>query len=197
MLGFREKTTHPFIYLELASQYSTEHGTGSVCGSGAGIMYHVRRKDKEIVDIDEMKKVLKLTKYVTLALCKDNEPYLVTLSPGYDGKNDCIYFHCASEGKKTDYLKTNNTVWGQALIDHGYAEGKCNHPYTSVHFKGKATFIENIDEKLEAVKCMMRQLEKNPEPMIARIKPERLKNMAIGKIEIEYMSGKKPEESSN
>ena len=160
-------------------------------------MYHVRRKDKEITDEDAMKKILKTTKYVTVAMCKDNKPYLVTLSHGYDEKNNCIYFHCANEGKKTDFLKTNNTVWGQAFIDHGYVEGKCNHPYTSVHFKGKTTFIENIDEKLEAVKCMIKQLEKNPEPMIARIKPERLKNTAIGKIEIEYMSGKKPEESSN
>jgi nitroimidazol reductase NimA-like FMN-containing flavoprotein (pyridoxamine 5'-phosphate oxidase superfamily) len=156
----------------------------------------VRRKDKEITDVQTLKKVLKSAKYVTLAMCRDNEPYLVALSHGYDEKNNCIYFHCAKEGKKIDYLKANNNVWGQALIDHGYMEGKCNHLYTSVHFKGKATFISGLNEKRQAIECMMRQLEKDPEPMIARLKPERLKDTMIGRIDVEYMSGKKPEEKT-
>jgi len=159
--------------------------------------YHVRRKDKEITDKEEMKRVLRTAKYVTLALSNKNEPYLVTLSHGYDDNRNCIYFHCAKEGKKIDYINGNNRVWGQAFIDHGYADGKCNHIYTSVHFSGKITLIDDLDEKLEAMKCMIRQLERNPEPMIARLKPERLRDTAIGRIDIDYMSGKKPEESTS
>ncbi len=156
-------------------------------------MYHVRRKDKEITDTQAMKNVLGSTKYVTLALCKDNEPYLVTLSHGYDESSNCVYFHCAKEGKKIDYLKANSKVWGQAFVDQGYLEGKCNHLYTSVHFSGKAAFIESLDEKVKALKCMIRQLEKEPETMIAKLKSERLKDTLIGRIDIDYMSGKKPE----
>jgi nitroimidazol reductase NimA-like FMN-containing flavoprotein (pyridoxamine 5'-phosphate oxidase superfamily) len=122
----------------------------------------------------------------------DNQPYLVTLSYGYDEKRDCIYFHCAKEGKKIDYLKANNNVWGQAVIDHGYVDGDCNHLYTSAHFQGAVTFLESLEEKLEAVKCMMRQLEKDPEPMIARFKPERLEAAMIGRIDIKHLTGKKP-----
>src|SRR3989304_8686973 len=105
-------------------------------------MYHVRRKDKEITDAQTMKDLLKSAKHVTLALCKDNEPYLVTLSHGYDESRNCIYFHCAKEGKKIDYIKANNKVWGEVFIDHGYLEGKCNPLYTSVHFSGRVTLIE-------------------------------------------------------
>ncbi len=160
------------------------------------MMYHVRRKDKELTDVKAMKNVLKSTKYVTLALCMDNQPYLVTLSHGYDENRNCIYFHCAKEGKKIDYMKATNKVWGQAFFDHGYLEGKCNHLYTSVHFSGKVTFIDDLGQKRRAIECMMRQLEKDPDPMIARLKPERLSNTMIGRIDIDYMSGKKPEETA-
>ena len=63
--------------------------------------FHVRRKDREITDTAALKEVLKSTKYVTIALCMDNEPYLVSLSHGYDETRNCLYFHCANEGKKT------------------------------------------------------------------------------------------------
>jgi nitroimidazol reductase NimA-like FMN-containing flavoprotein (pyridoxamine 5'-phosphate oxidase superfamily) len=39
--------------------------------------YHLRRKDKEIKELDKIKKILKETKYVTIALVKAGEPYLV------------------------------------------------------------------------------------------------------------------------
>lgn len=64
--------------------------------------YHLKRKDLEITDVNIIKKILKSTKYVTIALSMDNKPYLVSLSHGYDEKRNCIYFHCAGEGKKLD-----------------------------------------------------------------------------------------------
>ena len=73
--------------------------------------FHVRRKDREITDVDELRQVLKTTKYVTVALCRGDEPYLVSLSHGYDETKNCLYFHCAPEGKKLIYQKTNNNVW--------------------------------------------------------------------------------------
>ena len=159
--------------------------------------YHMKRKDKEITDVNVLKKILKSTKYVTIALCKDNQPYLVTLSHGYDENCNCIYFHCAKEGKKLDYLKSNNTVWGQAMLDCGYSEGQCNHLFASVHFRGKVTIIEQPEEKRLALKCMIRQLDKNPEPLIAKqvkLDSERLKKTVIGRIDLDYMSGKKSKE---
>ncbi len=156
--------------------------------------YHLRRKDLEITDERVLKKILKSTKYVTLALSIDNQPYLVSLSHGYDENRNCIYFHCATEGKKLDYLKTNNVVWGQALLDYGYSEGECDHRYASVHFSGKVTFIDKLDEKRLAMKCMIRHLDRNPEALILRLlDSEELKSTIVGRVDIEYMSGKKSE----
>jgi len=57
--------------------------------------FHVRRKDREITDPNELRQVLKTTTYVTVALCMDNEPYLVSLSHGYDeAKNRPVLSLC-------------------------------------------------------------------------------------------------------
>ncbi|MCW4051689.1 MAG: pyridoxamine 5'-phosphate oxidase family protein [Candidatus Bathyarchaeota archaeon] len=158
------------------------------------MFYHLRRKEQEIANVDAMKQVLGSTQYVTIALCRNNEPYLVTLSHGYDFKRNCIYFHCATEGKKLDYIRANNRVWGQAMIDEGFVEGECKQSYTSVQFLGKVVFPQNVDEKLEALTCMIRQLNKNPEKtqaQIAALNPDtNLKNLMVGRIDIQYLSGK-------
>jgi len=152
--------------------------------------FHVRRKDREIIDPQELRQVLLSTKYVTVALCKENEPYLVSLSHGYDEARNCLYFHCAPEGKKLVYLKSNSIVWGQALLDFGVTE-ECDYAYTSVHFSGKMHLITDLSEKKHAMEVLVRQVSLNPEAKLAKIKPERLETINIGRIDIEYMSGKK------
>jgi hypothetical protein len=159
----------------------------------------MRRKDKEITDQTVLKKILRSTQYVTIAMSMNNEPYLVSLSHGYDEERNCIYFHCAKEGKKLHFLKANNNVWGQALQDRGYTQGQCNHNFTSVHFKGKVSFIEGLDEKIRAMQVMIRQLDKNGDEIAAKLEKQRdrvqkLKETLVGRIDIEFMTGKKPEE---
>jgi len=155
--------------------------------------YHLRRKDREITDKSLLTKILKSAKHVTVALCMDNQPYLATLSHGYDEKRNCIYFHCAPEGKKIDFMKADNTIWGQAMMDFGYVEGDCSHKFATVQFQGKVTFLDTLEEKRKAAECMIRQLDKNPENLIAKLKQEEMKTTTFGRIDIEYMSGKKSE----
>jgi uncharacterized protein len=152
--------------------------------------FHVRRKDREITDPTEMRKVLLSTKYVTVALCMQDEPYLVSLSHGYDQAKNCIYFHCASEGKKLVYAKANSKVWGQAVLDFGVTE-ECDYAYTSVHFKGTINVISDLVEKQHAMEVLVRQVSLNPEEKLAKLKMERLDKTTMGRIDIAYMSGKK------
>ena len=155
-------------------------------------MREIRRKEKAITDEAEMKTILQEAKYVTLAMCSNNEPYLVTLSHGYDPEQNCIYIHCAREGKKMDVWKENNVVWGQALRDEGYVQGRCNHLYVTTQFKGKITILENFEEKKEALITMINCLEEEPEKVIEKQVTERaVTNVIIGRIDIEYMSGKR------
>jgi nitroimidazol reductase NimA-like FMN-containing flavoprotein (pyridoxamine 5'-phosphate oxidase superfamily) len=152
--------------------------------------FHVRRKDREITNSEELKKVLKSTKYVTVALCMDNEPYLVSLSHGYDETRNCVYFHCANEGKKLVYLTANNKIWGQAVQDYGVTD-ECDYAYTSVHFSGRLFLIDELKEKQHAIEVMVRQLSQNPDAKLAKIKPEKLAATTMGRIDINYLTGKK------
>ena len=157
-------------------------------------MRDIRRKEKAITDQEEIKSILTSTKYVTLAICKDNKPYLVTVSHGYNPDDNEIYFHCASKGKKIDYLKSNPLIWGQTLIDLGYARGECNHHYKTVQFKGKVHFLTDINEKRKALVTMINQLEADDESR-EKVKEEQLtekavRGVTIGKISIQGLSGK-------
>ncbi|MHA1690244.1 MAG: pyridoxamine 5'-phosphate oxidase family protein [Candidatus Heimdallarchaeaceae archaeon] len=154
-------------------------------------MRGIRRKEKAITDETTMKKILSEVAYVTIALCKDNQPYLVSLSHGYDSDKNCIYFHCASEGKKIDYLKENNVVWGQAIIDKGYVQGACDHLYATTQFKGKVTFIDDFEEKKEALTNMVHKLDKNPDAVIYKqLTQQSVTKITVGRIDIDYLSGK-------
>lgn len=155
----------------------------------------MRRDDKRIEDKQRIQEILLKANYVTIAMCKDNTPYLVTLSHGYDQSNNCIYFHCASEGKKIDYLQENPLVWGQALIDKGYVQGACDHLYATAQFRGRVQFLENVVQKEEALKVMIRHLDDKPEKVMSeQLSPESISNVTIGRIDIEYLSGKLADE---
>jgi nitroimidazol reductase NimA-like FMN-containing flavoprotein (pyridoxamine 5'-phosphate oxidase superfamily) len=143
-----------------------------------------------------MRQVLIATKYVTVALCMNNEPYLVALSHGYDQTKNCIYFHCAPEGKKLIYAKANPHVWGQAVLDFGVTE-ECDYDYTSVHFQGKLSLIIDLTEKQHAMEVLVRQVSLNPETKLAKIKAEKLASITMGRIDISYISGKKHQAPKN
>ena len=159
--------------------------------------YHgLRRKEQEIRNDVELKAILAKTQYVTVAMCRDNEPYLVTLSHGYDGERNAIYFHCAFEGKKIDFLRANDRVWGQALVDRGYVRGNCDHLFSSVQFGGRARFVEDAEEKRHALEVMIRQLEGEPDKVIAaKVSDARVAATNIGRIDIEFMGGKRSEKT--
>jgi nitroimidazol reductase NimA-like FMN-containing flavoprotein (pyridoxamine 5'-phosphate oxidase superfamily) len=159
-------------------------------------MRGIRRKEKAITDEKIVKKILSKVAYITLALCKDNQPYLVSLSHGYDPNKNCIYFHCASEGKKIDYLKENNVVWGQAIIDKGYIQGSCDHLYATTQFKGKVTFITDFEEKKEALTNMVHKLDNKPDEVIYKqLTQQSITKISVGRIDIEYMSGKEAKDT--
>ena len=158
-------------------------------------MKGIRRKEKAIDSEEEMISILENSKYITIAMCKDKVPYIVTLSHGYDREKNCIYFHCAREGKKVDILTENNLVWGQAIEDHGYAEGACDHLYATTQFKGRVYFIEDTKEKEYALRVMINSLEPDPQAVIEeQITEKSVKRVHIGRIDIDYLSGKKAKE---
>lgn len=68
----------------------------------------MRRKEKEIRQPELIRRIMDEAQVCRLGLCKDNVPYIVPVSFGYDGT--FIYFHTALEGRKNDFLTAGNRV---------------------------------------------------------------------------------------
>jgi nitroimidazol reductase NimA-like FMN-containing flavoprotein (pyridoxamine 5'-phosphate oxidase superfamily) len=109
--------------------------------------YHLRRIERDMPDRADQLAVLRTQKYLSLALARDNQPYLVSLNYGFSEAENCFYVHSAPEGRKLDYLRANPRVWGQVIEDRGYLVGQCSHSYRSVMFEARA--------ELEALKMPM------------------------------------------
>ena len=153
--------------------------------------HHLRRADRALADGDEIDRILTTQHYVTVAACRGGEPYLVVLTHGYDAGRRRIYFHCAAEGKKIDFMKANPRVWGIAVEDLGYRDGACDHAYRSVMFGGRVGFVEDGDDKRRALELMIGQRESDPERVKARLlEPSRIGEVTIGRIDIDQISGK-------
>ena len=153
--------------------------------------YHLRRKDKAILDRKRMLDFLEGQKLVTVALSKDGKPYLFTADYGLDRKSKSIFIHCAKKGKKVDYIESNPVVWGQVMEDLGYVQGECDHKYRTVQFKGKAELVTDIEEKRKALNIMIDRLEDEPEKGKRElIDKSGLKNVLIIRIKIVGLSGK-------
>ena len=56
--------------------------------------YHMlNRPDREILVDSNINKMLYAGKYIVISMCSNNEPYIVTLSYGYDMDSNALYFH--------------------------------------------------------------------------------------------------------
>jgi nitroimidazol reductase NimA-like FMN-containing flavoprotein (pyridoxamine 5'-phosphate oxidase superfamily) len=125
------------------------------------VKYHMKRKEKEITDTVEILNILKHQKYTVISMCRENEPYIVTLSYGYDESKNAFYFHCAKDGQKIDFIRTNPDACGTVIEDNGYEPG-CGQAFRSVVYRGKFEIIEDLQEKIYGFDIIMNQLENNP-----------------------------------
>ena len=125
--------------------------------------YHLHNHpEREITDPEEIAALIKKGKYVTIALCRDNEPYIVTLSYGYDSEANALYFHAAHEGMKMDFLQSNPNVCATIIEDRGYIPNECVHHYKTLIIRGSMHNVEDLDEKKHGMRILLNHLEKKP-----------------------------------
>ncbi len=113
----------------------------------------MRRKDKEIKDKKEIESVISKCDVCRIAFCENNFPYIVPVCFGY--RNNRLYFHSASYGKKIDIIKKNNRVCFEFDIHRELikSENPCDWDmkFNSVIGSGKAFFIDDLEEKTKAL----------------------------------------------
>lgn len=121
----------------------------------------MRRKDREVTDIDQIHKVMNNCSCCRLGFYDGEEVYIVPLNFGYDivHGNTVLYFHGAKEGRKIDLIGTVQSVGFEMDTDYKLNEGKtaCEYSATfqSIIGTGKVSFVENKHEKEKALQAIM------------------------------------------
>lgn len=120
----------------------------------------MRRKDREVRETGEIKKILDLCKTACVSMVDGDAPYAVPLSYGYDLDDGrlVLYFHCAKQGRKIEILKKHPEVCF-AIFNEGepvHTDTPCNSGtyFSSVIGNGTAEFIENADEQRYALRVL-------------------------------------------
>jgi nitroimidazol reductase NimA-like FMN-containing flavoprotein (pyridoxamine 5'-phosphate oxidase superfamily) len=155
--------------------------------------YHVRRTEREIVDEKEFESILEKGKYAIIGLSKDDEPYVVTLSYGYDKQEKLLYFHCGKEGQKIDFIKSNARACITIIEDDGYDADSCDHSYKSIVIRGRIQFIDDQNEVDRGIRTMITQLEKkDTNRYFSKLKAgnKSYENLQMLKMPIETITGK-------
>ena len=125
-------------------------------------MQGLTKRERQITDPEQILHILDTGKVLHLGLAVDNEPYVVPMNYGYimeDGKLT-LYLHSAVRGKKLDMMRTNPRVFFEIDCDRMPFEGKlpCQYGlvYSSIMGRGKATIVEDVEEKKQAMTMLMK-----------------------------------------
>ena len=154
----------------------------------------MRRKDREIIHIEDKIKIISECKVCRLGLSQNNQPYIIPLNYGYsfDGHNLILYFHSANEGKKLDIIRSNHNACFEIDCHHKLieAERACNYGYMfkSITGFGKIIFMETEDEKNNGLNQIMKHQTGKEERY--NFDNDALKNVTVYKLLVEEFTGK-------
>ena len=150
----------------------------------------MRRNDRAINSKEEIEAIIEKAQVCRIGLSENNTAYIVPVHFGY--KDKCLYFHCATEGKKLDMLRKNNVVCFEMDIDHQTVKNTNNTcawsaKYRSVVGFGKAYFIEDVQDKSNALNIITKHYGAYWHDFSAN----ELEKVVIVKIDINEITGKK------
>lgn len=153
--------------------------------------YHPRRMEHELSPSGQLN-VIKGQRFLTIAVCDGDKPYLASMNYGYSQQEQCFYVHSAVQGRKLDVLRANPAVWGQIVEDCGYDAQRCTHSYRSVQFEGVAEFVEDPPGMLRALELMIEHGSPDPEPLKKKMlssAPDK-GDLTVLRLRVGAMSGK-------
>jgi nitroimidazol reductase NimA-like FMN-containing flavoprotein (pyridoxamine 5'-phosphate oxidase superfamily) len=149
----------------------------------------MRRREREITDRSEIDEIIRSARVMHLALSDNNRPFLVPVFYAYDGSS--LYFHSARAGTKINILKCNSQVCFEISVDHGVIESDSACDFEARHRTvigfGKATFIENEEEKTAALNRIVKQFTDKT----FEFPKANLNATAVIRIDIDLIKGKK------
>ncbi len=138
----------------------------------------MRRTDKEITDRGQMDEIIRDSLVCRVAMAKDNAPYIVPMSFGYDGT--AIYLHTALEGKKIRHFEANPQVcfeFERHVELHRDPQSACKWTFSFESVIGCGTIGELVEpaQKEHALNEIMRQYSGRSWP---------LEGVSMGKVRV-------------
>ena len=122
----------------------------------------MRRKDREITEIEEIRAILERARVLHLGLRDGDYPYVVPMHYGFtlaDGKLT-LSTHCAREGHKLDLLRRDARVFVEIDTDETLVPGPTacawGARYASVMGRGRAAIVGDEDETCRALALLMK-----------------------------------------
>lgn len=148
----------------------------------------MRRKDRE-QSRDFALKVTDNSEYGVLSMVDSyGNPYCVPLSMVRDGEQ--LYFHCASDGQKSDCLRNNRNVCVSCVGRVKSVPEEFTTEFESAIIKGEAFEVTDKEEKIHALRLIcLKYAESNMKDFDSAIKKS-LDRTAIWKITISEITGK-------
>lgn len=153
----------------------------------------MRRKDREVTDLEEQLGILARCDVCRLAFYDTEFPYIVPMNFGWKRENATLflYFHCAGSGEKLKRMAAHPQVGfemdcGHRLIEAGSACGY-SMEYESLIGRGIASFVPD-EHKLDALACIMQHYR--PDRTFS-FEPERVKRVTVFQVAISSFTAKR------
>src|SRR5450830_985335 len=117
----------------------------------------MRKANREIIDKSAIRAIMEEALVCRIGLCDDATPYVVPMNFGL-GEN-CLFLHCAAEGRKLDILRRNDRVCFEMDFLREIRQGPVScgwgARYESVIGFGRAILVEDPAEKRFAMDRIM------------------------------------------
>lgn len=147
----------------------------------------MRRQDRQITQQESIE-ILQKGEYGILSMCTPtNEGYGIPLNYAYDGNN--LYFHCAKEGSKLDYLRNNPKVSFCVVGETKVMPSQFGTLYESVIVSGYTSEVEGT-EKNEALKQLIEKYSGNFIKEGKEYIEKLIEKVTVIKLTIESLNGK-------
>ena len=123
----------------------------------------MRRKDREVTQIEEILRIAGKAKILHLALFDEGYPYIVPLHYGYEYTDGNLVFFChsAKEGHKIDRIRKDPHVGVELECDITPVSGgevPCRYgsAYSSLIGRGTAELVRDGEEKIHGLELLMK-----------------------------------------
>jgi nitroimidazol reductase NimA-like FMN-containing flavoprotein (pyridoxamine 5'-phosphate oxidase superfamily) len=148
----------------------------------------MRRAEKEISDRAQIDSIIQSARVCRIGLVDGDDAYIVPMNFGY--ADECLWFHCAKEGRKMDLVRRTGKASFEVDIDEGLVldrdASKCSNNFKCVMGKGRIGVASGPEDRAKGIEALMRHYHPGDYVVTERC----MDKTVVLKLEVESMSCK-------